>query len=172
MIKKIEKITSVHQGVSKLGKIFSRKHTRTIYHIICDICGRKLTRSKGEAYKIEERNKHVCSRECIGKLTMLKRWKNHVPQRSRRKTGYIYIGNKREHQLIAEKMLGRSLQKGEIVHHIDGDKGNNSVNNLYVCENIQEHNRIHGQLEALAFLLYQKNKIIFNKNNAIYEWSK
>jgi len=54
-----------------------------------------------------------------------------------------------EHQLVAEKMLGRRLKPEEIVHHRDGDKGNNSPANIEVCDGHPEHNRQHlGKLTA------------------------
>ncbi|MCC3459783.1 MAG: HNH endonuclease [Oscillatoriales cyanobacterium] len=37
------------------------------------------------------------------------------------------------HRIIAEQTLGRSLKPGEIVHHMDEDKTNNSPENLVVC---------------------------------------
>ena len=38
------------------------------------------------------------------------------------------------HVMVAEKALGRSLNKpDEVVHHIDGDKLNNSNSNLLIC---------------------------------------
>jgi len=61
-----------------------------------------------------------------------------------------------------------ALSRKELVHHIDGDKGNNDLENLLVCHNSKEHNRIHGQLEALAFLLYQKGTIKFCHDCRLY----
>jgi hypothetical protein len=46
------------------------------------------------------------------------------------------------HRLIAEKTIGRPLKKGEIVHHIDGDKRNNTPENLMIMTQA-EHARIH-----------------------------
>lgn len=50
--------------------------------------------------------------------------------------------NEREHRIIAEKIVGRELLSNEIIHHIDGDKRNNSLSNLIVTTRA-EHARIH-----------------------------
>ena len=42
---------------------------------------------------------------------------------------------KREHTIIMEKSLNRLLVKGECVHHVDGQKLNNELENLIVCTN-------------------------------------
>ena len=47
-----------------------------------------------------------------------------------------------EHRLVAEQMLGRPLEPGEIVHHIDHDKRNNDPANLQVMTQA-EHMRLH-----------------------------
>ena len=48
-----------------------------------------------------------------------------------------------EHRVVAEQMLGRPLRPGEVVHHIDGNKRNNSPENLMVFESQAEHVRWH-----------------------------
>ena len=52
--------------------------------------------------------------------------------------GYVY-----EHRRIIEKQLGRYLTSSEIVHHKDGNKLNNSVDNLELCSSIAEHKVEH-----------------------------
>jgi len=56
---------------------------------------------------------------------------------------YVKENGVHQHRLVAEKMLGRKLVKGEIVHHKDGNKKNNAENNLEVMTQA-EHMKAHG----------------------------
>lgn len=47
-----------------------------------------------------------------------------------------------EHRIIVENSIGRSLEKNEHIHHIDGNKLNNSINNLQIVSPT-EHAIIH-----------------------------
>ena len=49
----------------------------------------------------------------------------------------------REHVIVAEKMLGRRLCNGEVVHHIDQNKSNNSPSNLMVFASNADHSAFH-----------------------------
>lgn len=73
--------------------------------------------------------------------------------RRKKTAGYVEIycpdhpnANKRkcvyEHQLIVEKHIGRYIKKGEVVHHIDGNKANNDISNLLLLTS-SEHAKLH-----------------------------
>jgi len=47
-----------------------------------------------------------------------------------------------------EHYLGRKLMDDEIVHHIDGDKGNNSIDNLVILSRSEHINTHRSEIEA------------------------
>lgn len=67
------------------------------------------------------------------------------------KEGYLFInrrfsdGRSRSiylHRMVMMEKLGRDLNSNEVVHHIDGNKKNNSIENLELTT-ASEHARIH-----------------------------
>ena len=48
-----------------------------------------------------------------------------------------------EHVLVAERVLGRRLPKGAVVHHWDYNGHNNNPDNLLICPSQSYHMMIH-----------------------------
>lgn len=71
-----------------------------------------------------------------------------------------------KHTVVAEQKYGRKVKKNEIVHHKDGNRQNNSPENLVILTRTV-HNRYHKQLEQLALRLY-RNRLIFFKDKDGY----
>jgi hypothetical protein len=92
-------------------------------------------------------------------------WHSH---RSVNHAGYIEIyspehpngtnrGYVREHRLIMESNIGRYLNKSEDVHHINGDKKDNKIENLMLMSH-SEHTRINNPV----FARWSKKEVVPN----------
>jgi hypothetical protein len=54
------------------------------------------------------------------------------------------------HVLVAERVLGRPLPPGAVVHHADGNRANNDPSNLVICPSQAYHRLLHRRINALA----------------------
>ncbi len=62
----------------------------------------------------------------------------YAPDHPRAQGRYVF-----EHILVMEKHLDRYLQRGEVIHHINGVYKDNKLANLLLLENQGEHAKIH-----------------------------
>ena len=74
-----------------------------------------------------------------------------------------------QHRAVMAEYLGRDLQRGEIVHHINTDKTDFRIENLYLCANSTEHRRVHLSLESLLPDLLERGIICFDRTNGVYQ---
>lgn len=76
-----------------------------------------------------------------------------------------YVG---EHILVATEKYGRTLGRGECVHHLDMCKQNNTPSNLVIVTR-KQHRDLHLQLELIAIQLYREGMVLFNEDTLRYE---
>lgn len=65
--------------------------------------------------------------------------------------GYTKLYGKAAHRVVAEKILGRELKSGEVVHHIDFNPRNNNPDNLMIFPSQAEHARYHNKLNRFFY---------------------
>lgn len=94
-----------------------------------------------------------CSTKCTNE-------RNGLPTgKTRHRDGYVYVltkghlyGGPRgyvfEHRVIMEKHLGRYLDPKEVVHHINGIRDDNCLENLQLFKNNREHLDFHSLLKS------------------------
>lgn len=99
------------------------------------------------------------------------------PIRRRRADRYVVVGtfeNGRrvrhlEHRLVAAESLGRALSADERVHHINLDKSDNDTDNLFVCGDRGEHQRVHRTMDRLIPALLERGLVRFDRERGAYE---
>lgn len=85
--------------------------------------------------------------------------------KSKDKCGYSIIndGYLKEHRVIFNSLFpARKLEAWESIHHVDGNKQNNDLNNL-VAMPTREHTRFHSFLRLARMSLSQHNLVRFCK---------
>lgn len=64
--------------------------------------------------------------------------------------GYVMLGGAMEHRVIMARSLGRPLRKGETVHHRNGIRADNRIENLELWVNAHPHGQRVTDLVAFA----------------------
>ena len=139
----------------------SRSYQYSLFE--CPECEKQVEKARKDGIK-----QKYCSHKCYAK--------NRNRRGSYKLEGYVMIsgykyilkpdhphatkkGYVAEHRLVAEKKLGRYLEKYEDVHHINFKKIDNSPENLSVLTS-SEHSKLHARLKPINKRSKQYEKAI------------
>jgi len=91
-----------------------------------------------------------------------------VSTRSGRNEHSGWDNYRKEHVLVLERHLGRELSPKEVIHHIDGDKTNNKLDNLWLTDQ-SGHRTAHLSLQGIGYLLVRAGLVTFDPAVGIYK---
>jgi hypothetical protein len=123
------------------GKFCSRDccgiSKRRSVKLICENCGKEFIT------RYSKRNQKFCSNKCINRnkvacFRCVNKGYIMVPSEGRRKSPAIA-----EHVKIIEDFLQRKRKPNESTHHINEEKGDNRLENLYLFPRHADHIRYH-----------------------------
>ncbi len=156
-------VGSVGTALNKQG-IPTPRFGKLVPHSACEMNSEKVLKMCEEGYSLSEIGDEVGTTRCTVKRFLRRRgvtkefpttkegerhyaWKGRLID----KDGYVLIhvkghpnGRKHtpyvlEHRLVMEEFLGRHLLPDEVVHHINGVKDDNRIENLQLFENNAAH---------------------------------
>lgn len=144
-----------HKGSVYCGRQCANRHTgvaKTKTRKACFLCGKECKRPQSKLCSPECRSKHL-SKKYNGLTlntgrTHFKRTINKDLARgqTRNWAGYIMQNGKRQHRLIIQEHIGRPLGEDEDVHHVNGDKEDNRLENLMILSK-REHTKLHARMK-------------------------
>lgn len=174
------------------NKEVSYTRTKSIIEYQCDRCNCRFDRQQNGKDIGQHRLMHFC-KKCVDRShnsTLVHKRKDVVRPagslgelRSRNNTKYLEVwtgkdswhqkshknnGWIRQHIFVMQDHLGYIIPTGYVVHHIDGNKKNNKIDNL-VLLTVQEHNNAHAKSESIVFELINRGLVSFNRNTKLYE---
>lgn len=118
---------------------------------------REINKPAGLKYKSGLLNK----KEKVWRQDYVFIYKPEHPTSRKRSPDFGYV---LEHRYVMELHLGRDLLPTESIHHLDGDKSNNRIENLVVCQSSKEHNQIHTEMEMFVEKLIRENRVKYDRD--------
>lgn len=145
------KLCKQHEAIRRQKAYAEKKANgekyRTLYDCVCLVCKKQ--------FKGWRKSSFLCSKNCY------KQYAIEFSPKTYNKYEYDSENyHQHKHRNIAEQVLERRLDTNEVVHHIDGNPKNNSLDNLIVLSR-SKHTSLHSFLCKQRALLEQSN----NGNN-------
>lgn len=153
---------AIAKGIIRTRTGTWRINMTTYVQTVCSVCGEDCFVSKCLSAKGAVA---ICSQGCNAKRKSLA----HTGRKRRNANAYIVVhrpdhqmsdkaGRLLEHRLIMAEHLGRLLEPREVVHHKDGNRSNNAIDNLDLMSGRKEHAAVHAK-ESELYQLRQQGQL-------------
>jgi hypothetical protein len=135
----------------------------------------------GHNLKTLKRTSVHCERIAQGQARAWKTKRKRMPIGSKNTDSHGYTRVKvlagagrwnKEHVMVVEQSIGRHLKRGECVHHINGVRNDNRLENLFLCRSPSHHSLVDQSVKRLLKTLVERGIIWFNREEGGYELSR
>lgn len=129
------------------------------------LCGRKMPKPKNYS-EIMRKARPPWRRKIITKGYVMIYKPDYIGSNS----GKYNRGRILEHKYVMEKHIGRLLKSGEVIHHLNGIKDDNRIENLRLCQDRREHQKIHNAAQRFTEALVRQGKVDYDEESGSFRF--